>query len=167
MEVSKGGVLGAGIMGHGITQIAAEAGYDVVVREVDDATLAKGVGRIEKQLERSVKKEKVSADDARAALDRIKGNQLIVKDNQFTVVTKSAELKGDLTLDPSKSPKRIDFQHQEGQLRDKKWEGIYKLDGDKLTLYYTEADSGKERPHEFATQNGASRLLIVVERKKP
>ena len=52
-------------------------------------------------------------------------------------------------------------------LRDKKWEAIYKWDGDKLTLCYTEADSGKDRPDEFATRDGTHRLLIVLERKKP
>ena len=41
-EIRKVGVLGAGLMGHGIAQVAAQAGYDVVVREVDDETLADG-----------------------------------------------------------------------------------------------------------------------------
>jgi uncharacterized protein (TIGR03067 family) len=109
----------------------------------------------------------VEAERDGAPLDRIKGNKLVVKDNQFTVVTPSAELKGDLKLDPDKAPKAIDFYHQEGLLRDKKWEGIYKLDGDKLTLCYAEADSGKDRPDEFTAQEGSNRLLIVVERKKP
>ena len=40
MEISKVGVVGAGLMGHGIAQVAAEAGYDVVVREVDQDRLA-------------------------------------------------------------------------------------------------------------------------------
>ena len=50
VEIKKVGVLGCGLMGHGITQVAATAGYDVVVREVDEATLDKGLGKIEKQL---------------------------------------------------------------------------------------------------------------------
>lgn len=109
----------------------------------------------------------VEAERDGAPLDRIKGNKLVVNDNQFTVITPSAELKGDLTLTPGKSPKRIDFQHQEGMLSGKKWEGIYKLEGDRLTLCYAEADAGKERPDEFATRRGARRLMIVVERKRP
>lgn len=100
-------------------------------------------------------------------LQRIKGNKLVIKGNQFTIVTKCAELKGDLTLDPSKTPRTIDFQHQEGMLLDKSWKGIYKFEDDKLTLCYAEADSGKDRPTEFATEDGSSRLLIVVQRKKP
>ena len=41
-QIEKVGVLGAGLMGHGIAQVAAQAGYEVVLREVDDATLQKG-----------------------------------------------------------------------------------------------------------------------------
>lgn len=72
-EIEKVGVLGCGLMGHGITQVAAEAGYQVVVREVDDATLAKGIGKIEKQLARAVEKEKATQEDADAVRGRIEG----------------------------------------------------------------------------------------------
>jgi 3-hydroxybutyryl-CoA dehydrogenase len=70
-EIEKVGVLGCGLMGHGITQVAAEAGYQVVVREVDEATLAKGIGKIEKQLARAVEKGKSSQTDADAVRSRI------------------------------------------------------------------------------------------------
>ncbi len=73
-EIGKLGVLGCGLMGHGIVQVAAEAGYDVVVREVDDATLAKGIGRIEKQLARAVERGKTSQSDADAVRARIEGS---------------------------------------------------------------------------------------------
>jgi 3-hydroxybutyryl-CoA dehydrogenase len=63
-QIKKVGVLGAGLMGHGITQVAAQSGYEVVVREVDEATLAKGLGKIDKQLARAVEKERISQDDA-------------------------------------------------------------------------------------------------------
>lgn len=72
-EIKKVGVLGAGLMGHGITQITAEAGYDVVVREVDEATLAKGLGKIEKQLARAVEKGKATQEEADAVRARIQG----------------------------------------------------------------------------------------------
>jgi 3-hydroxybutyryl-CoA dehydrogenase len=73
MDISKVGVLGAGLMGHGIAQVAAQAGYDVVLREVDQATLDKGLGRIQKQLSRAVEKEKMTQEDADAVLGRIHG----------------------------------------------------------------------------------------------
>jgi 3-hydroxybutyryl-CoA dehydrogenase len=72
-EIKKVGVLGAGLMGHGIAQVTATAGYDVVLREVDDATLHKGIGKIEKQLERAVEKGKSSQEDADAVRARIHG----------------------------------------------------------------------------------------------
>jgi len=72
-DIKKVGVLGAGLMGHGIAQVTATAGYDVVLREVDDATLAKGIGRIEKQLARAVEKGKSSQEDADAIRGRIQG----------------------------------------------------------------------------------------------
>jgi 3-hydroxybutyryl-CoA dehydrogenase len=72
-KIEKVGVLGAGLMGHGIAQVAAQTGYDVVLREVDDASLAKGIAKIEKQLARAVEKGKSSQEDADAVRGRIQG----------------------------------------------------------------------------------------------
>jgi 3-hydroxybutyryl-CoA dehydrogenase len=71
MAISKVGVLGCGLMGHGITQICAQAGWVVVVREVDQDSLDKGIGKIEKQLARSVEKGKLEQADADAVRGRI------------------------------------------------------------------------------------------------
>jgi 3-hydroxybutyryl-CoA dehydrogenase len=73
MEISKVGVCGAGLMGHGIAQIAAQAGFDVVLREVDQGRLDKGLGRIEKQLGRAVEKERIDQAEADAVRGRIHG----------------------------------------------------------------------------------------------
>ena len=70
-DLSRIGVLGCGLMGHGITQVAAQAGYDVVVREVDQDRLDKGIGRIEKQLARAVEKGRIEQADAEAVRGRI------------------------------------------------------------------------------------------------
>jgi 3-hydroxybutyryl-CoA dehydrogenase len=72
-QIEKVGVLGAGLMGHGIAQVAAQAGYQVVLREVNEPTLAKGLGKIEKQLARAVEKGKSSQEDADAVRGRITG----------------------------------------------------------------------------------------------
>ncbi|HTA04810.1 MAG TPA: 3-hydroxybutyryl-CoA dehydrogenase [Solirubrobacteraceae bacterium] len=72
-KIEKVGVLGAGLMGHGIAQVAAQSGYQVVLREVDEQTLAKGIGKIEKQLARAVEKGKSSQEDADAVRGRING----------------------------------------------------------------------------------------------
>ena len=71
MEIAKVGVVGCGLMGHGITQICAQAGWDVVVREIDQKQLDKGIGKIEKQLGRAVDKGKLESADADAARARI------------------------------------------------------------------------------------------------
>jgi 3-hydroxybutyryl-CoA dehydrogenase len=72
-KIEKVGVLGAGLMGHGIAQVAAQTGYDVVLREVDEQTLAKGIAKIEKQLARAVEKGKSGQEDADAVRGRIAG----------------------------------------------------------------------------------------------
>jgi 3-hydroxybutyryl-CoA dehydrogenase len=71
MEISKVGVVGCGLMGHGIAQICAQAGWDVVVREVDEGQLEKGLGKIEKQLSRAVEKGKLEQGDAEEIRGRI------------------------------------------------------------------------------------------------
>jgi 3-hydroxybutyryl-CoA dehydrogenase len=100
MDVNKVGVLGAGLMGHGIAQVSAQAGYDVVLREVDDATLQKGVGKIEKQLGRAVEKGKMeqsAADDIRG---RIQGTTDYADfadcDLVIEAITENLELKLEL-----------------------------------------------------------------------
>jgi 3-hydroxybutyryl-CoA dehydrogenase len=72
-QVENVGVLGAGLMGHGIAQVAAQSGYRVVLREVDEATLAKGIGKIEKQLARAVEREKMTEEQAAEVRGRIHG----------------------------------------------------------------------------------------------
>ena len=73
MAINKVGVLGCGLMGHGIAQISAQNGWDVVVREVDQDALDKGLARIDKQLARAVSKEKMTQDEADAIKGRIQG----------------------------------------------------------------------------------------------
>jgi 3-hydroxybutyryl-CoA dehydrogenase len=73
MEIAKVGVVGCGLMGHGIAQICAEAGWDVVVREADQDALDRGLAKIDKQLARAVEKGKREQDDADAVRGRIAG----------------------------------------------------------------------------------------------
>jgi 3-hydroxybutyryl-CoA dehydrogenase len=73
MDMKKVGVVGCGLMGHGITQICAQAGFDVVVREVDQARLDSGLGKIQKQLARAVEKGKLEQSHAEEVTSRIHG----------------------------------------------------------------------------------------------
>ena len=73
MEIKKVGVVGCGAMGSGITQLCAQSGYQVVVSEINDELLKKGLASIEKALAKLVEKEKISQQDKDATLGRIKG----------------------------------------------------------------------------------------------
>jgi glycine/D-amino acid oxidase-like deaminating enzyme len=72
-EIERVGVIGAGLMGHGIAQVAAQAGYDVVVRDVDEATLTEGIGRISTQLGRAVEEGTFDQPTADVVRGRIHG----------------------------------------------------------------------------------------------
>ncbi|NIP83223.1 MAG: 3-hydroxybutyryl-CoA dehydrogenase, partial [Gemmatimonadetes bacterium] len=73
MEINTVAVVGCGLMGSGIAEIAAKSGYTTLVREVDDELLEKGLGRIRKSMDRAVEKGKLEAGDRDAALDRLRG----------------------------------------------------------------------------------------------
>jgi 3-hydroxybutyryl-CoA dehydrogenase len=73
MAISKVGVVGGGLMGHGIAQICAQAGWDVVLREVDDDKVDKAVATIAKQLSRAVDRGRMESADADAVRGRIEG----------------------------------------------------------------------------------------------
>ena len=70
-SIRKVGVLGCGLMGSGIAQVAAAAGFDTVVREVEQAPLDKGVAGIRKSLGKFVEKGKMTQEDQDAALARL------------------------------------------------------------------------------------------------
>lgn len=71
MTLQKIGVIGAGTMGNGIAQTCAACGYDVVMQDLADAQLDRGLANIKKSLDRLVSKEKMSQADCDAALARI------------------------------------------------------------------------------------------------
>ena len=73
MEIKKIGVLGAGVMGNGITQVCAQSGYDVIIRDIKDEFVNRGIKNIENFLSKSVAKGKLSEDDKKKTLGRIKG----------------------------------------------------------------------------------------------
>jgi len=72
MEISKIGILGAGIMGSGIAQVAAMSGFQVIVRDLSDGFLNNGRSKIENSLQRLVKKEKINGNQAKKIMDDIK-----------------------------------------------------------------------------------------------
>jgi 3-hydroxybutyryl-CoA dehydrogenase len=97
MDIKTIGVLGAGSMGNGIAQVAAQSGYNVVVRDIEDKLVDKALKNIDKFLTKSVEKGKIAADDKTAILGRIKGTTKMedLKDADFVieVVFEEMELK--------------------------------------------------------------------------
>jgi len=73
MEIKKVGVVGCGTMGNGIAQVCAQAGYPVVVSEINEQLLNKGLAAIDKFLSTSVQKERITQQDKDSTMARIKG----------------------------------------------------------------------------------------------
>jgi 3-hydroxybutyryl-CoA dehydrogenase len=73
MEIRTVGVLGCGLMGAGIAQVAAAAGYKTIIREVNDSALQAGMGRIRKFLADGVAKGKVTEDAQNKTLGNLTG----------------------------------------------------------------------------------------------
>ena len=97
MEIKKIGVLGAGVMGSGIAQVAAQSGFEVVMRDIADEFVQKGLKNIEASLSKGVEKGKVTPEEKEAALGRIKGTTVLedLKDVDFVIeaVIEDLELK--------------------------------------------------------------------------
>jgi 3-hydroxybutyryl-CoA dehydrogenase len=73
MSIRNVGVVGCGLMGSGIAQVCAEAGYRVIVREVTEEQLQKGLGRIDSFLARGVAKGRLTAERKTEVLERLEG----------------------------------------------------------------------------------------------
>jgi len=73
MTIKKIGVIGAGTMGHGIALVCAKAGYDVTIHDINDEYVKKGLSSVEKFLNKSVEKGKMTADEKHTILGHIKG----------------------------------------------------------------------------------------------
>ena len=73
MEIKTIGVLGAGTMGNGIAQVAAQAGYQVIMRDIEDRFVENGLKAIDKSLAKSVEKGKMTQDQKKGIQSRVKG----------------------------------------------------------------------------------------------
>lgn len=98
--IQRVGVLGCGLMGSGVAQVAAAAGYETLVRDVTPPILEKGKGTIEKSLARLVEKGKVAATDRDATLQRLRFTTTVADlkgcDIVIEAVTEDLDLKNAL-----------------------------------------------------------------------
>jgi len=97
MDIKKIGVVGAGAMGNGITQVAAQIGCDVVMRDIKDEFVERGMKSIDRFLSKSVEKGKLEAAEKDAIMGRIEGTTDMgqLKDVDFVIeaVIEDLELK--------------------------------------------------------------------------
>ena len=107
------GVVGAGTMGNGIAQVAARAGFDVVMRDVRDEFLQRGMSAIGKSLQRDVDKERLTPDEKQAIIGRVKSTTELESLSSATLVveaiTEDVGVKSNLfrELDQITSPSTI------------------------------------------------------------
>ena len=113
MAIETVGVIGCGLMGAGIAQVCAEAGYRTIVREASGELVSGGIGRIDGVLSRSVSKGKMSDNEKAAILGRITGttnfDDLADCDLVIEAVTENLETKREVfrILDGIASPEAI------------------------------------------------------------
>ena len=97
MEIKAIGVLGAGSMGNGIVQVAAQAGYHVVMRDIEERFVENGLKAIDKFLAKGIEKGKMTEDQKKSILSRIKGTtrmeDLMEVDFVIEAVFEDLELK--------------------------------------------------------------------------
>ena len=90
MDIKTIGVVGSGIMGSGIAQVAAVTGYNVIIRDINDDILKKNIGGIHKSLDKLVSKEKMTAADADAVKGRIKSTVAMEEVAQADFIVEAA-----------------------------------------------------------------------------
>ena len=78
MVVKKIGVIGAGQMGHGIALVSAKAGFNVILRDIKDEYVKKGIGKIERFLDKSIEKGRMTAEDKKKIMNNISGTTKLV-----------------------------------------------------------------------------------------
>lgn len=113
VDIKRVGVLGAGTMGAGIAQVAAEAGFEVVLRDIEDRFVEKGMDTIKKNVQRGVEKGKLNAPDAEVILSRLhpttKLEDLGTVDFVFEAVIEKMDLKKEVysTIDKICPPEAV------------------------------------------------------------
>ena len=90
MDIKLIGVAGMGLMGSGIVEACARAGFDVIAREVNDELLERGMGYLKASLERGVKRGKLTQADMDAALARVTGSTTLVDFKDCDLVIEAA-----------------------------------------------------------------------------
>ena len=148
MEIKNITVLGSGIMGHGIAQISAMAGYNVVLRDIEQKFLDKAMDKINWSLEKIVSKEKISKDERDKITARIKP----------IVDLSNAVHDSDLVIEAV--PEIMDLKKQVYQELDKVADGRIIFASNTSTLPITEIANTISRPEKFIVYTFSIRLNL-------
>ncbi len=89
MEIKKIGVCGCGQMGAGIAEVASKCGFEVIVREVNDQLLQKGLARIQNSMAKAVEKGKLDEASMKAALARLTGTTKLAEFSDCDLVVEA------------------------------------------------------------------------------
>jgi uncharacterized protein (TIGR03067 family) len=107
----------------------------------------------------------VEAERAGAPAQEIVGHRLELAGNRFRLSVGNRLLyAGTYAIEPTTQPARIDFRHDEGEARGEVWEGIYRLEGGRLSICDNAPDTDRPRPMRFATSPGSGYVFVVFER---
>jgi 3-hydroxybutyryl-CoA dehydrogenase len=136
MTIKKIGIVGAGTMGHGIALVAAKAGYEVVLHDIKDEYVKKGLGSVEKFVDKSVEKGKMTPDDKKNILGKIHGTTKLED-------MKDADLIIEAIIEEVKMKKEV-FQKLDGIC---KKETIFA--SNTSTIPITDLASATKRPDQF------------------
>ncbi len=103
-----------------------------------------------------------------AASPEVVGHWLSFSGDRFEIRSRDGKdvFAGTVRMQPAATPSAIDFAHTLGALNGKTWHGIYKLDGDTLTVCDNAADLAKARPTAFETKPGSGFVLLTFVRAK-
>lgn len=137
MEIQKICVLGAGIMGAGIAQCAAQAGFEVTLRDMEDRFVENGLTTIKANLGRAVSKGKMDEDEANAVMDRITGT------TDLTLAAREADLVIEAIIEVMEIKKQT-FQELDAIC---KKEALFASNTSGLSI--TEMASATRRPDQF------------------
>jgi uncharacterized protein (TIGR03067 family) len=145
----------------GLTIVVATAFTAIAAHAEDNAAVKKDLARL--QGEWSM--QSATADGLELPEAMRSGFKRICKDNELTV--KNGDqliMRAKITIDPSKTPKTIDYDVVEGPTKGKKHLGIYEFDGDTLKSCFAAPDM--ERPTDFTSKQGEKRTLSVWKHEK-
>jgi uncharacterized protein (TIGR03067 family) len=106
----------------------------------------------------------VTVDGKDRSAHEVRGQPMVIKGDQYTL-TMDTIRRGTVLIDPTTSPKRIDFLSTEGPHKGKVLPGIYKVEGNSWT--YCIVLPGGDRPREFSSKPGSGHMLFVNERDQP